>query len=304
MIETLIVQPIFNVLTLIYAVLPGHNFGAALIIFTILVRLSLWPLVKKQLHNTKKMRELQPELKKIKLLAKGDRTKEAELTMALYKEREVNPFSAIGLLLLQLPILLALYAGINRIVKDPQQLIDFSYPFIQNMSSMQELAADITKLDFTLFGIIDLNQKALSSGVIVWGPMLLVVASVVVQYLSSKQLMVTDKNARTLRQIMKETAASGQQADQAEVSAAVSRMMVFIIPGFIFIFTVGLPAALALYFLVGGLVAYFQQWRILGRDKVELEAAIDKIPVEAELVDKPKNKRTSKKKRSTKKKRR
>jgi YidC/Oxa1 family membrane protein insertase len=53
---TLIVQPIFNLLVLIYALLPGHNFGLAIILFTIVVRLLLWPLVKKQLHQAKAMR--------------------------------------------------------------------------------------------------------------------------------------------------------------------------------------------------------------------------------------------------------
>jgi YidC/Oxa1 family membrane protein insertase len=57
---TLIVQPIFNLLALIYALLPGHNFGLSLIIFTIVIRLLLWPLVRKQLHQAKAMRELQP----------------------------------------------------------------------------------------------------------------------------------------------------------------------------------------------------------------------------------------------------
>jgi YidC/Oxa1 family membrane protein insertase len=47
MFETLIVQPIFNLLVLIYALIPGHNFGLAIILFTILVRLLMWPLVKK-----------------------------------------------------------------------------------------------------------------------------------------------------------------------------------------------------------------------------------------------------------------
>ena len=66
MFTTIIVQPIFNLLVLIYAILPGHNFGLSLIIFTIIIRLLLWPLVKKQLHQTKLMRKLQPEIKKIK----------------------------------------------------------------------------------------------------------------------------------------------------------------------------------------------------------------------------------------------
>ena len=66
MFTTLIVQPIFNVLTLIYALTPGHNFGVAIILFTLLTRFALFPLLKKQLRHTKAMRELQPEIKKIK----------------------------------------------------------------------------------------------------------------------------------------------------------------------------------------------------------------------------------------------
>jgi YidC/Oxa1 family membrane protein insertase len=72
---TIIIQPIFNLLVLIYALIPGHNFGLAIVIFTILVRLAMWPLVKKQLNHAKAMRELTPELKKIKAAAKGNRQK-------------------------------------------------------------------------------------------------------------------------------------------------------------------------------------------------------------------------------------
>lgn len=303
MFNTFIVQPIFNVLTLIYALLPGHNFGVAIILFTILVRFALWPLVKKQLHSTKKMRELQPELREIKKKTKGNRAKESELVMALYKEREVNPFSSIGILLLQLPILLALYAGISKIVNDPQAIINFSYPFIQNLPGLKELAVDINKLDFTLFGLVDLSSKAYSNGVIIWGAMALVIASAFVQYLTSKQLMITDKNAKSLREIMKQSS-TGEQADQAEVSAAVSRMMVYFIPAMIFFISVGLAAALSLYWLTSGIVQYFQQNKVLGQDKTELEAAIDDIPVEAEVISKPKTKKKVSAKKGTRKKKR
>ncbi len=90
MFTTIFVQPIFNLLVLIYALIPGHNFGLAIILFTILVRLLMWPLVKKQLHHARAIRRLQPELKKIKKAAKGDRQKESQLTMELYKERQIN----------------------------------------------------------------------------------------------------------------------------------------------------------------------------------------------------------------------
>ena len=71
-----VVQPIFNLLVLIYALIPGHNFGLAIVIFTVVIRLLMWPLVKKQLRQTKITRQLQPELKRIKKEAKGDRQRE------------------------------------------------------------------------------------------------------------------------------------------------------------------------------------------------------------------------------------
>src|SRR4249920_850782 len=111
MFTTLIVQPIFNLLVLIYALLPGHNFGLAIIIFTVIVRLLMWPLVKKQLHQAKAMRELQPEIKRIKKAASGDKQKESMMLMELYKEREISPFGSIGILIVQLIILIGLYQG-------------------------------------------------------------------------------------------------------------------------------------------------------------------------------------------------
>src|SRR6185312_483545 len=147
MLTTIIVQPIFNLLVLIYALLPGHNFGLAIIIFTILIRLLLWPLVKKQLNHAKAMRELTPEIKKIKAAAKGDRQKESQLTMELYKEREINPFASIGILIVQLPILIGLYSGLSRIIKNPHEIVSFSYSPIQHMSWIQHLSHNIHEFD-------------------------------------------------------------------------------------------------------------------------------------------------------------
>src|SRR6478609_2242172 len=107
---TLIVQPIFNLLVLIYAIIPGHNFGLALIIFTIIIRLLMWPLVKRQLRSTKMMRKLQPELKRIKKEAKGNRQLESQMMMELYKEHNFNPFGAFPVLIIQFVILIGLYS--------------------------------------------------------------------------------------------------------------------------------------------------------------------------------------------------
>ena len=157
----LIAQPIFNLLVFIYALIPGHNFGLAIILFTIVVRLLLWPLVRKQLHQTKLMRKLQPEMKRIKKEAKGDRKKESMMTMELYKERGINPFGSIGMLLVQLPILIALYNGLSKVTKDPKEIINFAYPVLQDPSWMKELASNIHRFDETLFGLVDLSRAAI-----------------------------------------------------------------------------------------------------------------------------------------------
>jgi len=311
MFDTLIVQPVFNLLVLIYSLLPGHNFGVAIILFTIVIRLLMWPLVKKQLHHAKAMRQLQPELKRIKKEAKGDRQKESAMTMALYKEKEINPFSSIGLLILQIPVLIALYSGISRIIKDPQTLIDFAYPFVQKIGSLPDLAANIGSFDATLFGFIDLTKAALiSGGGIYWPAMVLVIASAVTQFYQSKQLMPTDKDSRKLRDILKD-AGSGKQADQSEVNNAVGRSTRYFIPAMIFIFTVNLPSALSLYWVTSGLVAIIQQGRVLGREEKVLEESVDGKPtakqrakkaVEAEVVTKKPKKSPANKKKAVKKK--
>jgi len=275
MFTTLIVQPIFNLLVLIYAILPGHNFGLAIIIFTVIVRLLLWPLVKKQLHQAKAMRKLQPELKRIKKAAAGDKQKESVMMMELYKERGINPFGSIGVLLLQIPILIGLYSGLRRVVDDPHALVTFSYPALQHLSWMKELSHNIHLFDSTLFGIVDLTKSAIGKTGIYWPAMIIVIGSAVIQYFQAKQLTPKDKDSRSLKNILSD-AKTGKPADQSEVNAAVGRSTRFIFPAMIFLFTVNIASALSLYWLTGGIVAFIQQAIVLREDEEELEQVAEK----------------------------
>lgn len=275
MFTTIIVRPIFNLLVAIYALLPGHNFGLAIIIFTVVVRLILWPLLNKQMHQAKQMRKLQPEIKKIKAATKGNRQKEALMMQELYKERGINPFGTIGILIIQLPILWGLYDGLRRVLSDPHQLITFSYPYLRHLSWMQHLAGNINQFNHSLFGVVDLTRAASGPHGVYWPAMVIVLGSAIIQYLQSGQLLPTTKDSKGLRQIMKE-AGSGKQADQAELNAAVGRSTRYLLPGMIFLFTVSLPSALSLYWLVSGLVAYGQQSLALREDTEEMEAIADK----------------------------
>ena len=274
MFTTFIVQPIFNLLVAIYALIPGHNFGLAIILFTILIRLLMWPLIKKQLHQSKLIRKIQPELKKIKKASKGNKLQERTMMLELYKEHGISPFATIGPILIQLPIFIGLYLGLQRIVRDPNEIVSFAYGFLQDMPTIQELAADISRFDESLFGVVDLTRAAISTEGFYLPAFIIVVASVVVQFFQAKQLIPVDKDARGLRQILRE-AGEGKQADQAEVNAAISRSTKFLLPALIFVFTIGIASALSLYWLVSGLVAYIQQARVLNRDEDEMEAMAD-----------------------------
>lgn len=310
MFTTIIVQPIFNLLVLIYALLPGHNFGLALIIFTIIIRLLLWPLLKKQLHQAKAMRKLQPDIKRIKAETKGNRQKESAMMMELYKERGINPFGTIPMLIVQFIVLIGLYSGLRKVIADPDALVTFAYPALQHLPWMQHLAQNIHEFDNTLFGFIHLDKAALSDAGVYWPAMALVVGSAVMQYFQSKQLMPTTKDSKGLKAILK-SAGEGQQADQAEVTAAVGRSTRFFIPVVIFFATVRFQCALSLYWFVGAIVAFIQQSIVLREDETEMEAIADKpgkkdvaaIP-EAEIVTTPSPQKPKTKKRPHNKKRR
>jgi YidC/Oxa1 family membrane protein insertase len=300
MFDTIIARPIFNLLTTIYALLPGHNFGIAIILFTVTVRILLWPILRKQLHNTKAMRALQPELKRIKKEANKDKQLETKMTMDLYKEKGINPFSSIGTAFLQLPILLALFYGITKVIKDPTTIVTNSYPWVQNLPWMQELAGDISKLDLTLLGFIDLTRKAVGDGNIYIPALIIVLVSAAVQFLASKMLMVTGEESRSLKQILAD-ASAGKESDQAEVNAATMKFMVYVIPVMILVTSINFAAALGLYWAVSGGIQYLQQRHILNGDQVELksmQAVVGTTPVEAEIIPpKPKPKKTGTKKK-------
>ncbi|HET7827326.1 MAG TPA: YidC/Oxa1 family membrane protein insertase [Candidatus Saccharimonadales bacterium] len=272
---TIIIKPIFNLLVFIYAILPGHNFGLAIIIFTVLIRLLMWPLVKKQINQAKAMRELAPEIKKIKAAAKGDRQKESQMTMELYKEREINPFASFGILLVQLPVLLGLYSGLNRIIKNPHQIVTFSYSFIQHLGWIKELSHNIHRFDDSLLGFVNLTRTAVGTKGVYWVGILIAAASALAQYYQSRQLMPQSKDQRGLRQILSE-AGQGKTADQSEVNAAVGRSTMYLVPGMVFLFAIRLALALPLYWLASSVVAVIQQARILREDVAEADALADK----------------------------
>jgi YidC/Oxa1 family membrane protein insertase len=140
--NTIIYQPIYNLLILIAQHVTMQDVGLAVIVLTILIRLALYPISKKSIVGQYRMKALEPKLQSIK---DQGLTKEAEAaaTMALYKEEKINPFSGCLYLIIQLPILLALYHTFSNGVNQPQHL--YSFLSTDNLKTMFIGLIDITK---------------------------------------------------------------------------------------------------------------------------------------------------------------
>ena len=274
----LVVRPIFNLLISIYSIIPGADFGIALIIFTIIVRVLLYPLVKKQLHQTKAMRRLQPELAKIKANAKGNKQLETMQMMELYKKHGVSPFRTIGILLIQLPIFIALFQVIQIFTNHRDKIGQFSYDFLENIELIKQLIAHPDQFNQKMLGLVDLTHSAFSNGNIDIILVALALISGYTQYIMTKQTMPQNESKKSFREIMTE-AADGKQADQSELNAVVMSKMMRVMPIFMVFIMISLPGALALYYTVSNIIAVIQQHHILKQDEDELEEIAEKIPV-------------------------
>jgi YidC/Oxa1 family membrane protein insertase len=105
--------PLFNLLVFFYNIL-FNDFALAIIVFTVLIRTVLAPLFVRQIRSQKEMQRMQPLIKEVQRKHKGNRQKISEETMALYKEHGVNPAAGCLPVVLQLPILWALYQALIR----------------------------------------------------------------------------------------------------------------------------------------------------------------------------------------------
>lgn len=286
--QIFILDPIFNILLAIYQVIPGGDFGLTIIVFTLLVKFAMYPLLRRQLNQTSLMRKLQPELARIKRAAAGNRQLEAMQQMELYKKYGVKPFSSIGVLLVQLPIMIALYQVIQIMTMHRDQIAAHAYDAVEKFSSVQHLIQHPDQFSQQMLGFISLTRTAIGSGGVDIALCVLAVIAGITQYIISKQIMPTTGKKRSIRQIMAD-AAEGKQADATDMNAAVAGNMAKIMPFMMFFIMINLPGAIALYYVVTNLVQLAQQHYILRQDEIEM----DEIATEA-IVAKPAKKATTK----------
>lgn len=294
--DMVIVRPIVNILFVIYSLVG--DFGLAIILFTVIVKLITWPLMKRQLHQTRIMRQIQPELAEIKKNCKGNRQLESIQMMDLYKRKNIKPFRSMLMLLIQFPIFIGLFTAINVAVrprmteKDTYTVEHSAYFFVEPMDHIDDLitqqktylaqvqsGAENPTLEFSpkLFGVVDLSATAgfasISSVII----LIFAIASSVTQFVMSRQQDPSRRNGkkRTMRQLMKE-AADGKEASQEEINAVAQGQMTWMMPFMMFLIMANLPGALVFYYLLNNTITVILQKRILSQNYTEMEAAADK----------------------------
>lgn len=109
LITKVLYQPLFNVLILLYVYIPGHDLGLAIIGLTLIIRLILYPSYVQTLRAQQQLKNIQPEIDRVKDLHKDDKSKQSQELMRVYKDNKVNPLGSCLPMIIQLPILYALY---------------------------------------------------------------------------------------------------------------------------------------------------------------------------------------------------
>lgn len=223
--NTILYQPLFNALVLLYEFLPGHDFGIAIIVLTILIRLLVFPLMAKSLKSQKTITELQPKIQDIQKKYKNDKERQTKEIMELYQREKINPFGGCLPVLIQLPILIALYRVFWRGLQ-PESL-HFLYSFVPNPGLINPF----------FLGVLNLSQPNL----------VLAVLTGVCQFFQSKTITPKRKKGEK----------GGELAVQ--ISEQVSKQMLYFFPIFTVILLLRLPAAVGLYWVVTVLFSILQQ---------------------------------------------
>lgn len=309
LIDMVIVRPIANILFIIYNLIG--DFGSAIILFTILVKLCMWPLVKKQLHQTKVMRKIQPELVEIKKNCNGNRQLESLQTMDLYKRYNIKPFSSIFTILIQFPIFIALYTAIRvMVVPTPTDNLSLrAYSFVQYEDSRTAEVVKLQEPHLTdkentpynfhpkLFGVVELDQKPGLTSPSSICILFFAVLAAYIQYLVTKQQQGSgkNKNKKKFRDLVKK-ASSGEEVSQAEMNEYTAGQISTIMPIMMFFIIVMLPGALVFYYLLSNIISAVQQKIVLSQAEKEMEISADKAIIkelknikEAEVIE---NKKT------------
>jgi len=234
--DTLLYHPLFNFLILLYNYLPGHDFGIAVILLTVAIKLVLYPVSVKALNSQKALQKLQPKVQEIQKKYKDDKEQLTKETLDLYRREKINPFSGLFLAVIQLPILIALYTvfwkGLN-----PGEL-----------SNLYGFVSDPGEINAVFLGLVDLSKPNFFFAVMAG----------VLQFFQTKMLAPPK---------------STEVKKGPDFSQTMQKQMLYIFPGLTVIILLSLPSAIGLYWTVSGIFSIGQQYFILKEKKQDVKSS-------------------------------
>lgn len=216
-------RPLFNALIFLYNNLPFQDLGLAIIVLTLVIRFIFYPLSQKAIRSQQDMKRIQPKIKELQKKYKN-KEEQAKAMMDLYKEHKVNPMAGCLPILVQLPILIALYRvflGVNG----------------ERMSALYSFVENPENLNFLFLGLLDLSERSIILAILVG----------ISQFFQSKMIMPKIKS-------------SGKKGGSLDFSNMMSQQMTYFMPFLSVFIALTLPAALPLYWLVNTLFQIGQQY--------------------------------------------
>lgn len=227
--HTLIYQPLYNLLVVLYNVVPGKDFGISIILITLVLRAVLVPLYKKQIESQAKLQALQPKIKDLQERTKQNKEQQTKQLMELYKEHGTNPFSGCLPLIVQLIFLIAIYRVLmnissNGLSIDATQL----YSFVNNPGNINQF----------FIHLVDLTKPSV----------IIAALAAIAQYFQTKMLMDNQPKPQT-----------NISTDQPDMAQMMSKQMLYLGPFLTLFIGIKFPAGLSLYWLVGTLFMLVQQ---------------------------------------------
>jgi len=219
------IQPIYNLLILCYLI--SKDLGLAIVIVTVIIRLLLYPLFKRQFHTQRELNEVQKEINKLRIKYKNNPRRLQEEMIRLYQERGVAPWSGCLPLILQLPIFIAIYQVFRVYLTSAK--FSLLYSFIPHPSSLSLVSLGFLHLDKPDFYVL---------------PYLVGIT----QYLLTKMTMGLSFKTEKLKT---------KEPSQVE---QINKITLYSMPLFLALISFTLPSAIVLYFLVSNIFSIIQSY--------------------------------------------
>ena len=239
-------KPIYNIVVFFLNIVPGHDIGIAIILTTLFVKIILLPLNLSSQRGSYLMKEAQVEIEEIKNKHKNDNKKITEETLKLYKEKKINPFNSILVLIIQIPVFFALYYVFRNGVILNKALL---YNFLNFPENIKNLA----------FGFLDISKKYWWLGILTG----------ITMFIFSK------RQADTLKKMSNNNENDKKEEGFKEIFAKNMQLqMTYVLPLVSGLSAAFLPAVIGIYWSINNILNIFQDIYI--KRKLNIEGFIKK----------------------------